>query len=143
MLLLAKDNGLYRSDDSGSSWQEIDSNIFNSRVVNDVHFSGVNPTNVWVATDVNIFDLDTGQSFSNFNVSGPADGSATANRNSISLLFETDTSRLYAAMESGLFYANSSGSNWSSILTDAANILKISQPSGQSETMFIVSAINS
>ena len=141
VLLLAKDNGLYRSSDSGLNWQEIDSNIFDSRVVNDVHFSGVNPTNVWVATDVNIFkSLDTGQSFSNFNVSGPADGSDTANRNSISLLFETDTSRLYAAMESGLFYSNSSGSNWSSILTNTANILKISQPTGQPETMFIISA---
>ena len=88
-----------------SAVQEIDSNIFSTRDVNDVEFSEANPTNVWVATDVNIFkSLDTGQSFSNFNVSGPADGSDPANRNSISLLFETDTSRLYAAMESGLFY---------------------------------------
>ena len=51
ILLLAKDNGLYRSSDSGLNWQE-DSNIFDSRVVNDVHFSGVNPTNVWVATGI-------------------------------------------------------------------------------------------
>ena len=57
VLLLAKDNGLYRSSDSGMAGRKL-IQIFSIHVSLMMFiFLSVNPTNVWVATDVNIFKI--------------------------------------------------------------------------------------
>jgi len=142
ILLLGQTGALYKSSDKGLSWSKVQSGTFSSKTIQDILFLPPSPTNVFVATNQNIYkSVDTGDSFSDFSTNGPMPNNA-ANRDIRSMAYDSTNSRLYTGMLGGLFYVNTGGTFWSALQTDEVDIVKIGIAPTTSQTMIVISTTN-
>ena len=138
-LILLQDSALFKSSDRGLNWFEIASPSFSGKTLQALLFHPPAPANVYIATDQNLFkSSDTGETYADFNTNGPSPQS-NANRDVRALTYDATNARLYVGTLEGLYYSNQSGTNWSSLQTDSVDILSLSIPPSQSETLLLIS----
>jgi hypothetical protein len=138
-LILVQKNALFKSEDRGLNWSELASSTFSGKTLRALVFHPPAPSNVYIATDQNLFkSSDTGQNFTDFNTNGPTPQS-TENRDLRALAYDSTNARLYVGTLAGLYHSNQSGTSWSDLQTDSADILSLSIPPSQSETLFLIS----
>jgi hypothetical protein len=143
ILLVATSAGLFRSTNSGNSYQPITLGGSNSSFITDLDMQEGNPNNIWASLNGNgiYYSTNQGQSFGN-NLWTSSNGGPTSGYSFISMAASADGQTLYANAQQnvqttdcflnlptscvtvpliGIWKSTNGGSSWTNITQNAAN----------------------